>query len=368
MRIDELQRDLASARDDQLAADALAGRRGVDRRVRRHRVQRAGLAVLVVVLLVGTGVFIASRGNDEQRVISGPGDIPHYLPDPLPAGAPTVRLYPIDEATTDTAISTVVGQYEAAWTSDPAAEPGPGSPFLLLRVIPIPNEAITPRPVESQTIGDTVLSHWVDDLGRAFFVMARSVDPEQFAATLASVRLSDDGIPTLTPPPGFRQVASFGMDARAFTQDYFESAAGLLGVVDPSASGYIAAFGGLDDRITPAIAVSTRPSSHAWLLARFEFDNVEPTSVRGRAGYLRRMSYTDRVTVTSGQPPVASTRDLGVVLFWWESDGLMLATLAATEDEARAMADSLRAVGEDEWDEFLASAEDGAATSETTVP
>ncbi len=161
MRVDELRRELADARDQQTVVDSLVGRQGVARHLRRARTQRTGLAVVIVFVLVSAGVFLATRGSDEQRVISGPGDVPHYLPEPVPEG--TALYQPLPGPTTgETTPGAVVEQ--VAWTSDASATPSISSDVIVLSTSTTATRTAGRPPVVAR--GDTTNSAvWTDDAG-----------------------------------------------------------------------------------------------------------------------------------------------------------------------------------------------------------
>jgi hypothetical protein len=355
MRVDELQRVLASARDEQLAADVLTGRRGVDRHVRRQRAERAGFAALIVVLLAGAGVFLATRGTDEQRVISGPDAVPHYLPDPMPAGTPLLREYPINESTTGTTIDHVVSRHDVAWTNDPGAQPTTNSPILLLSVTTWSNVDLVPSQGETQVVDDGFLASWVDEQGRTWLLSGHHVASDDFASARATARLTEKGAPTVTPPTDYREVARSNTESHAFVEDYSEAVGYLLGVVDPTAPGYIVAFDSSDDRVRPAIGASARPASEVWLLAA-RVEGLETVEVRGRSGYLVPLKYASQSASSEGGPREVQTVDVGAIFFWWETDSLLLASLAPTAEQAEQLAHSLREVGDEAWTEFTSTA------------
>ena len=96
MRIDELQHDLAAARDAVPAADPVAGRAATNRRVRRHQVRQAisiAAAVLVVALVVASvGRF---GRNDAVPVLTDPGPArtPHLATGYAPDGMTPYKVF-----------------------------------------------------------------------------------------------------------------------------------------------------------------------------------------------------------------------------------------------------------------------------------
>ena len=351
MRVDELQRDLASARDDQLAADVTAGRHGVDQRVRRHRVQRAGLAVVVVALLAGAGVFVATRGTDEQRVISGPGAIPHYLPDPMPEGVPWLLEFPAGSGASSDASLRV---QSIVWTDGSADTPDVGSRTYSLSVR---RPEVTPR-FELQVVEEDagVTATWVDSDGYVLTLRGVGINRYAILAAQRSVVVDSEGRASMEVPPGFYAV----------THALYVDTPGLQGPTFPFVpsnapnGGYTVRFVDHSGITIGLFEVARLEQSHAWLM-HANWEALTPTEVRGRSGYrqvLTGSSPTDRV-----EPPVK-----GFALYWWERDDVVVSAVARTEQEARALAESLREVSEEEWSRFAASVESASPATVTTVP
>ena len=274
MRVDELQRDLRSARDDQLAADGVAGRQGVDRYVRRARTQRTSLAVVIVLVLVSAGVFLATRGTDEQRVISGPDDVPHYLPDPLPGGS---CVLPTATRSRNRSMSGPRASVEPSRSraSHPTIQRG------LIGVDPDCPRIVgyqEPSARQVSICGET--SHCFLDRRRAQLRTARPRVPEEdFRAAASSAGVDENGRAHLVAPPGYREVRARAVPA----------AHRRHGAVGPLVgdSGYVIRFD--QDKAAPdspyvggrSLVVAAWPRSHAWMLMS---KRLEPTEVRGHAG------------------------------------------------------------------------------------
>lgn len=326
MRIDELRNGLADERNRIAAADPTEGRHETDRRVRRHRLQRTGLAVVVVALLIGAGIVLASRGTDEQRVISGPGELPYYLPDPLPGGTITLDEYPLPTGAPRQSTQTVV------FTSDTSAFPSADSPVLLVLVI-TPDQPLAPTATQLNVGPISSSAYWTDDRD-AYSVIARGVGESAFRAAVASVSVQPNGQVSAVPPDGFREVLREEFPGGSSTPGGISSVIGKTGYAlsfDEHPSSASSLIQG------PILTVSSWPRSHAWALMS---QALEPTEVRGRPGYLERMTGVS-------QPS-------GVVLIWWEREDVMVTVTGISEDDARRFADSLREIDAEEWEQFAA--------------
>jgi hypothetical protein len=358
MRVDELRRDLRSARDDQLAADGVAGRHGVDRYVRRARAQRTGLAVVLVLVLVSAGVFLATRGTDEQRVISGPGDVPHYLPDPMPDGLTQLDEYPIPQSVDP---SQRVAVEAVALTNESSDYPTADSSLLVLTVITSPTVGAPSAP-QISIGGETSNAYWTDG-ERTFELLGRGIPEEDFRAAALSAGVDENGRAHLAAPSGYREVA----------REHYPGASGVSGVVGPLVgnSGYVIRF----DQDKPSqdsayvggrsLVVAAWPRSHAWMLMS---KPLEPTDVRGHPGYLVRITGASQSASSGGSVGAAQEVDAGVLLIWWERDDLMMSVFGNNESDARGFADSLREVDAQEWERFAASVaplEDNGGSSAT---
>jgi hypothetical protein len=350
VQLDELRRGLTDERDRMVTADSLEGRRRTDRRVRRHRVQRAGLVVVVLVLLVGAGVVLATRGTDEQRVISGPGDVPRYLPDPMPEGTATLDEYPLAAGAPKKSTQTVV------FTSDPSALPGPDSPFLLLVVI-ARDQPIAETATQINVGPTSATAYWTD--GRhGYSVVARGVGEPAFRAAVSSVSLEPSGRVDMAAPDGFREVLREEYPGDPSTPGGISSVIGKVGYVVsfdqqlPTTSSVVRG---------PMFTVSLWPRSHAWALMS---QPLEPTEVRGQPGYLVRIKGVAQV------PGDGQETDIGVLLIWWERDDVMMSVTGSSEADARRFAASLREVDPDDWEQFAAQArplDDGGGSIATVV-
>lgn len=354
MRVDELQRGLRSARDDQLAADGVAGRHGVDRYVRRARAQRTGLAALIVLVLVSAGVFLATRGSDEQRVISGPGGVPHYLPDPMPAGPVLFQEYPVpappDEAPYGSAQWVV-------WTNDSSDAPNAQTQLLRLSV-----SRVGPKPgVMEPTVTPTsrgFRAGWTDETGNAWSLDAVGVTREDVDTAQQSAVVGADGRLAMTVPAHFREVSRRSLDLSFSYPPVTDSP-----IIDPESAGFVAAF---EESRYPRTSFSAfaAPRSDVWALATSY--ELQPIEVRGQAGYLMRRT-AQQTSGSSGSPITSTTIEIGVDLIWWETDNTLLSVTGKTEAEARALAESMRRVDDGTWEDFVLSTEPypAAATSQT---
>jgi hypothetical protein len=326
MRVDELQRNLRSARDDQLAADGVAGRHGVDRYVRRARTQRTSLAVVIVLVLVSAGVFLATRGSDEQRVISGPGDVPHYLPDPIPEG--TAFYQPLPGPTTGETVSGAFVE-QIAWTSDDSTTPSTSSDVIVLTTSTSATRTEGRPPVVAR--GDTTSTAvWTDGDGHSFRLSSSRVSADVFDAIVSSVTVDRDGRAQVVVPAGFREVARLAGGSVNGTRPALLT----VGLVELAGPGYALEFLQAADQGRQTLTVMNVPKSAVWFVRNIE--NAATIDVRGRSGW---------------------EADGGRLIFWWEDDRTLIEVVAPDADLARNLAESVGEVGDATWDAFVASAQ-----------
>jgi hypothetical protein len=353
MRIDELERALEQARDDQPPGDVMAARRVLDGRQRRARVGRA-VAICTVVLVFGMGVAIAARGNDNHEVVSASGGLPHLLPSPMPEGEAVVFDAPTGYQLPDANRPTYV---EVVWTDDPSDLPTPASRVLRLSVHNLPDIVLPPTepavPVESSRGTST---RWVDENGHSVVLVGYSVERALFDRAVAAARVSATGEPSFVGLDGFRQVARAVRDQTAPGQSLLAGGmnADLLLSGEP---GYAVAFGDRADQFRPSIVVRRVAKSDAWL--RYPILASEQVEmVRGRTAYRESALHADHCVLTPElESPECTPGDLvASTLTWWEEDDLQVAVSAHTPEAARALAESLVEVSDAEWDAFLSTA------------
>jgi hypothetical protein len=248
--------------------------------------------------------------------------------------------------------------------------PSASSPVLHLSATRVEGGGVQPSEPSTQELGNVVVTSWVDPAGVLWSLAGRFVDRASFDAAQATVRNDATGAPTLDAPSGFREVVRITFDSAA-TLSAGELDAGYP-VIDTQRPGYVVVF---DDVLGYAMeqsfvvgrsyAVGRRPPSFAWLttVAARSLD-PESIDVRGKPGYLMRLRGATS-TASPEAPSDLTFFDIGVILFWWEDGDLLISTMAPTEDEARALAESLREVDEAEWQAFRAAAEQTAPSSPT---
>ncbi len=343
-------------------ADGVGGRQGVDRYVRRARVQRTGLAVVIVLVLVSAGVFLATRGTDEQRVISTPDGVAHYLPNPAPNGTPT--LVELPARLTGSTVSNATVE-RIIWTNDVSDMPTDASSVVTLTLVtPGPGGValrLDPVPAKIETQGERSYVNWTDDRGRYVSLTTLRIAESDLVMIRDSIAIDDGGVLTVSVPPGYREVVRGTDDAGNYSPPLPDAISVLL---DP-APGYVLMYPG-SKGVATTIAAVALPRSQAWTLA--EANGIETTQVRGRRGYMLVMRADPRI------PSAADHMELGTLLLWWEDDHTLLATVAVNEDEARALAESLRETDDETWQDLVRSAEtlsdyqSSDATTATTVP
>jgi hypothetical protein len=376
MRVDELERALEQARDDQPRGDVIAARRVVDGRVRRARVGRA-VAVCTAVLLLGMGVAMAARGNDSHEVVSANGGLPHLLPSPMPEGEAVVFDAPTGFQRQDANRATYV---EVVWTDDPSDLPTPSSRVLRLSVHDLPDIALPPsEPADPIESSGSISTHWVEN-GRWIGLSGYPVDRALFDRALAAARVSATGELSFVGLEGFRQVARAVHDQTAPSQSLMTAGmnADLLLGGEP---GYAVAFGDRADQFRPSMVVRRVGKSEAWL--RYPLLTRERVEmVRGRMAYREAVLEGDPVTVTAtcGEAadgdsmectPEGAYERAASMLTWWEQEDLQVVVTAHTPEEARAIAESLVEVSDAEWAAFLSAATPAEVLTmptTTTVP
>jgi hypothetical protein len=368
MRTDELQRGLALARAEQQSADVVAGRHGVRRHVRRQRFERAGFVALIIVLLAGTGLFLATRGTDEQRVISGPGVIPHYLPDPLPSESVLLQQYPAPRGPEEATVGTT---QVIVWTNDPSSSPTDGSRVLRLVASQHTTRAAGEMKADLQATERGFRVAWVDESGTTFSLDAIGGSQSEVEEAQASATIDANGRAVMEAPAGFREVVRRTYDMRASYPQVPDSS-----ITDPEYPGFVAA---LEESRYPRTSFSAfaTPRAESWaLVAAYE---LEPTSIRGRAGYLVRREAQQTSATPDGGTAEFQTIEIAVALIWWETDSVVLSVTGKTEGEARVLAESLRLADARTWTNFVESSEPfpsnestrssvSSSVSGTTVP
>lgn len=341
MRVDDLRRELNEARDLLMAADPIEGRHATDVRVRRHRVQRTGLAVALVIVLIGGGVFLATRGTDDQRVFSGPSEVPHLLPEPLPGVAAGFRQFPVGGFETMTDFASVV------WTDADSALPELGVNVITLSAS-VSGAYPTQGPVVGQAPDGRRSVFWTDRTN-SYSLMARGVDQEALDQMQASVAIDGQGRLVATPPGGFSEVDR--IEGAAGVSDLATGFGASTGLVDPLSAGYLALFVEQVDS-SSTLAVSTMPRSRVWGLALSVTGTAE---VRGHEAYQIDIRGERRTATTEGSAAVVEPTIVATILVWWEDDDTVVTVVAPSANRAHEIAESLREVDDATWDTFVAS-------------
>jgi len=353
MQVDDLRRELVEARDHLLTADPVKGRRATDRRIRRHRLQRTGVASLLVLVLIGGGVFLATRGTDDQRVISGGDELPHYLPDPLPEGS---ILYAESPGPEVMSADSMRAEW-VAWTDGPADGPRPDDRIVRVGLVAGPLQHPAMGPEISQTAAGFSGGR-VDDVGRRFFIATVGLSTDQTSEILATATTDQEGRLVVPPPQGFREVSRRSAD---LISSY--AAASPTPLADMGVHGFTAYVQDGADA-GKSFGAATVPRTEVWSLAASV--SLEPTEVDGEPAYLMRRFGESRSETSDGESSTERL-DLGVTVMWWVSDDVMLYVTAMSLDDANHFASSIREVDQATWDRFVASTSSPQTASATTM-
>jgi hypothetical protein len=359
VQLDDLRQELVDAREAELPADSIAGRKGMHRRLRRRQAQRITAVAAVVTVLVGAGVLVGTRAADEESLITDSGtddEVPHLVPTWLPDGAELAEVMELPLAgVPERPVEVVV------WTDGPTDLPDPATNWVAVTRA-ILTQAEVQRLVRETDLADANLENeaYVGvqiPLGDSvLWVASVGLGKEATTAVASTVHLDSHGRVQADLPEGFTEVGRARLG----------SAAAILGPADLAirGSGYILRYSGSLPGSGPglrsaeqSVAVARVPGSLVWYAMVFPGAPADVVEVRGRRAFVVRLKgQIQSITGAQNSEPTVQEVETGVVLFWWETDDVYVAIGAGDEGEARAIAQSLRPVDDHAWQDFVTSA------------
>jgi hypothetical protein len=383
MRIDELQHDLAAARDAVPAADPVVGRVATNRRVRRHQVRQAVAvagAVLVVVLVVASvGRF---GRNDALPVLTdpGPAPTPHLATGYAPDGLTPYAVYatPIEGHTemVDAVRSTRTAIFAKA-SAAADADLG-GDTFAITVNVADPSRPHRPfgttptgaAEIHQSDLGDGLhTTTTIDVHGNAIAVSSRTLDDGQREAVLRSVLATSSGqaLDQITPPAGYLLVD---------TSTYFGQIASGNTIASLGADGTIIVFEDTAPTALPhrprLLAVSQVKAADLDVL-RWFLVGERTVEVRGHDAVIGSYHAGESMSVTqsAGGPgtSIVTTEFRGTVLAWVEADGTVMIVQGngIGDDELEHVVADLHAVPDDEWQAWTADVNNRALPANCTA-
>jgi hypothetical protein len=322
VRLDDLTQELVDARDGELPADSIAGRKGVHRRLRRLRAQRITAVTAVLAVLVGAGVLAANRAGEEESLITDTGELPLLVPTWLPDGFELYNLSALAPPPgEDPGFEPAFRRFQRViWTDGRTDEPDSDATVVMVTAI---LDADSPADVELTAL----------DWSNAEIFVSSNGSEDEHLSIESTVSFGSDGGLRAELPDGFEEVSRDSGRAH-FAEILDSSPLNLTG----QGRGYALIY---SDISLPSssdgihLIVTDLPRRALWRTLASP-DAPEEVSVGGR----RAWADFDRS-----------------FLFWWETEDRVVLVVArsSTPGLAERFAEGLRAVSEQEWQVYVES-------------
>lgn len=326
MQLDELHQGLLAARDGLPPAHPGEQRAAVARRVRRRRGERAGVVAAVIGLVATLGwVGVIERRSEPAPLHGVPATPPLLLPTDLPPGTALGAITVVEPG------AGVV--QEVAWTSSRSDHPEGDDAVITLVARPRPADEPADQPPWVGGQEDRWRQAWVAS-GFDHLLATKGLDRAAATAVRDSVWGAASGALDATVPDGFREVH----------RSVRPEAADQALLPEGRTPGYLVHLTRRDQPaqgpwIQELINVSATPGSGIWMAGASEH-TVPTGDVRGHPA----------LWLSSPGDGIDDPARWAGGLMWWEQPGVLVVVVAATEADARRIAEGLRSVEPAEWE------------------